>query len=359
MLVYYIMLGVPLLTAILFRLSKRRQVYTLENRKSFNPTILVFFIILFLILILRDYHIGSDTLGYKVLYNNISDVHFGKIFSTYDREYGFVILTKLFRLINPSFRFFLAVTTLFSLIPVAWYYQKESDYPLLTIVLFVTVAPFTMYFSGLRQIIAMALGIIAWKMAKERKLIWFIVIVMAAMLFHASAIVLFAVYPLYRVKITAKWLFVVVPAIILVYIFNKPIFSFLVTFLWKEYGQNVETGGYTVLLLLIAFAVYAYIMPDSKLMDEETIALRNILLLSIAMQCFAPIHPLAMRMNYYFLLFVPVLITKIAVRAKYQYKKFAEVSVLVMLVGFTAYYYYHAYTGTDILKMYPYIGVWQ
>ena len=24
----------------------------------------------------------------------------------------------------------------------------------------------------------------------------------------------------------------------------------------------------------------------------------------------------------------------------------------------TAYYYYHAYTGADILKMYPYVSVW-
>lgn len=357
MLAYYLMLGVPLFTAVIFRLSQRKNPYTL-NSKVFNPTIFVFFSVLFLLLILRDYHVGGDIIGYKIWYNDISNLSFGKIFTINEREYGFAIFSKLFRFITPSFRLFLSTITLLSLLPVAVFYNKESDYPPLTIVLFVTVAPFPMYFSGLRQIMAMALGIVALKLAREHKLIWFIIIVLLAMQFHASAVVLFAMYPVYHARITAKWLFVVIPVIAIIYIFNRPIFSFLTTFIWKEYNQASDTGGFTILLLLIAFAVYAFIMPDSSLLDKDTIAMRNLLLLSIVFQCFAPIHTLAMRMNYYYLLIVPVLIPRIAMRAKYEYKKLSTVSVLVMLVGFTAYYYYHAYTGADILKMYPYVSVW-
>lgn len=354
MLIYYVMLGVPLFIAVLFRLYKQKTL----KKDLFNPTILVFFICFFLILILRDYNIGADTLGYKELYENIGRISFGKMFADADREYGFMLFTKLFRFINPSFRIYLAIATLLSLLPIAWYYQTESEYPLLTIVLFVTVAPFTMYFSGLRQIMAMGLGIVAWQMAKNKKLIWFLVIVAVAIMFHASAIILFVMYPLYKARITAKWLFAVVPAIILIYIFNKPIFSFLTTFLWKEYGKIGDTGGYTVLILLVALAVYAFFIPDKDRLDKDTIALRNLLLLSIVLQCFVPIHPLAMRMNYYFLLFIPILIPKIAMRSKFQYKKLTEASVLVMLVGFTAYFFYHASAGSDNLNVYHYIGCW-
>lgn len=351
MLAYYLLLGVPLLSAVLFRLSGRKTL----ARKRVNPTLIVFFSIFFLLIALRNYRIGSDTLGYKLEFERIGGLGLNNLFVGAEREFGFLVLTKLISFISPSFRLYLIVMSLLTVVPLAWYYQEESEYPLLTIALFVAVAPFSMYFSGVRQILAMSLGVIAWRMAKNRKLIWFLVIVFLAVMFHMSAFVLLLMYPLYRVRITSRWLFLVVPAIALIYIFNKPIFNFLAGFLWKDYSGIESTGAFTVLMLLILFAVYSYVVPQAALLDGDTIALRNLLLFSIALQCFAPIHPLAMRLNYYYLLFIPILIPKIAVRSKPGLRKLVTVSVLVMMVGFAAYFIYNGYNGKDVLRIFPYI----
>jgi hypothetical protein len=87
------------------------------------------------------------------------------------------------------------------------------------------------------------------------------------------------------------------------------------------------------------------------------------LLAAVVFQCFAPINNLAMRLNYYFIVFIPVLIPKILKNAK----KFPNDVVLFIkacfTVFFTAYFLYTTYvsckTGVSALDTYPYIPFWQ
>jgi hypothetical protein len=144
-----------------------------------------------------------------------------------------------------------------------------------------------------------------------------------------------------------------------VFVFRTPIFNLLFTILWKEYSMTAATGATTILILLIMFGVYAYVLPDDKDMDKETIAMRNMLLLSIVIQIFAMLNPLSMRMNYYFLIFVPVLIPKIANRGKMQYVQIARLSVIVMTMFFMWYFINSVITDNDALNIFPYIPFWR
>ena len=65
-----------------------------------------------------------------------------------------------------------------------------------------------------------------------------------------------------------------------------------------------------------------------------------------------------MRFNYYFLIFIPILIPKIVVIAKKQHYKLASFSVTVMCVVFSAYFFINLFAGADILDIYPYIPFW-
>ena len=53
-----------------------------------------------------------------------------------------------------------------------------------------------------------------------------------------------------------------------------------------------------MLILFALFTVFAFIIPDELIIDKETTGLRNFLLLSLVLQMFAPLHSLAMRLNY-------------------------------------------------------------
>lgn len=133
----------------------------------------------------------------------------------------------------------------------------------------------------------------------------------------------------------------------------------LLVLLWEDFGEIAETGAMNVLLLLIVLAVYSYIIPDESMLDKDTIAMRNILLLTIMIQVFAMLHTLAMRMNYYYLIFIPILIPRIASRSKKKYKQIADLSVVVMTVFFMGYFIRNVILDIDPLNIYPYIPFWQ
>jgi hypothetical protein len=228
------------------------------------------------------------------------------------------------------------------------------------------MSTFVMMFSGIRQMLAVGIGFIAYEFTRRKKVLPFILAVLLAMNFHTSAFMLVFMYPLYYSKITKKWLFAVVPILGVVFAFNKVIFSSLSFFMaqyTKYEGGISSTGAYSMLILFIIFAVFAYLIPEESQLDKETIGLRNFLLLSLVIQMFAPLHNLAMRMNYYYILFIPVLLPKIISVPRTEYKQVTKFAEIVLCVFFTVIYLkdtYNSYvTGISLLDTIPYIPFWR
>ena len=150
---------------------------------------------------------------------------------------------------------------------------------------------------------------------------------------------------------------------VLILIFNEAVFEFLLNLLGGKYMDRYaeyETTGaaYLFLIMLIAFAVYSFVVTNDKELDRDVIGLRNILLLAICIQCFAPIHPLAMRMNYYFLPFVPLLLPKVVKQSRPEMKQIVNISVIAMSLFFAAWFLYDVHTDEDILQIFPYVPFW-
>ena len=155
---------------------------------------------------------------------------------------------------------------------------------------------------------------------------------------------------------------------VLVYLFNKQIFETAVTVLTFLFGEEysaeiTDTGAYTMLILFVLFAIASYVLPDEELMDEEALGLRNFLLAAVVIQSFVPLHQLAMRMNYYFVLFIPVLIPKILKNCKASMRQAGYLSNWVFSIYFLVYYldklYTSCSTGISSLNTYPYRFFWQ
>ncbi len=352
---YFLLLGLP----AFFSLFKAKK--TAEKKASVFA-LDVFFFIFLILLSLRSVQCGIDLKNYLHFFNQVKGVGFVGLFSKY-LEPGYFVLAKFTQIFTDSFQVLIAMISLLTVIPLWKMYRKETTNAYLTVVLFATVAPFTVYFSGLRQILAVTLGIPAYYYTKKKKLVQFVLIVALAFVFHQSALLLFILYPLYHVKLNKNSFYFVAPAMLAVMLFGKQIFAFLLRFMGERYIQRyadiTSTGAYAVLILMFIFALYAYIIPDEKKMDADTLGLRNILLLCAVIQCFAPVNTIAMRMNYYFLIFLPILIPRIADAAKPHYKKLAAMSVVVMNLVFTAWFFYNAYRGGDALNVFPYIPFWR
>ena len=113
------------------------------------------------------------------------------------------------------------------------------------------------------------------------------------------------------------------------------------------------------LVLLVLFLAFSFFIVDSECGDKEFYLLRNILFFSCIIQCFAPIHSVVMRVNYYFLIFIPVIIPKSISLSSENNKTLSKCSAIFMTVFFLMFFVYRGFTGSDILQVFPYIPYWE
>lgn len=355
MFVYILLLLVPGICALL---APRTQLQIGQKTVRTDLTLPLFFLILLTLLCLRSIYVGNDTAAYKEIHETIPLLDMQQLLSS-EFEPGYMLLSKLCLVISSDFRWLLFVVSVLALLPLYVYYNKMSEDTFLTVVLFVAVTPFSMYFSGLRQILAMSLAIPAFCFARKKQLVGFLAMVLLAISFHTSAFVLLLLFPICFFKVTKKWLWFVLPAFLLVLTFNRTIFLFLLSNFGQIYSGDVtDTGAYTTLMLLAVFTVFCFVIPEEQQMDDETMALRNVLLIALFLQPFAAINVLAMRFNYYFLIFIPVLIPRIIARCKPQFATLCRIAVVVMTVAFVGYFYINLLEGGG-LNIYPYVPFWR
>jgi len=129
--------------------------------------------------------------------------------------------------------------------------------------------------------------------------------------------------------------------------------------LYSSGGGGSWLSVVAMLVLFVMFAIFAYVFPDNQKLDSDTLAMRNYLLLSVFIQMFAPVHNLAMRVNYYYLLFIPVLIPRILVIRKKRYYQLGVVAAVIMGMFFLSYYIFNMHNGADVLRIYPYVAFWE
>ena len=375
MIPYLVLLFVPFLfscvafTATVQEQNRKWSLSVGTDKKILNNSFMLpaFFFLLFLLLALRDESIGRDLENYHFYFEYYSSASMEEVFEE-GRDVLYWLLNWLIGQFTDSYQIFLAIVAAITLLPIAKLYCEDREYGFLKIILFVNMSTFVMLFSGLRQAIAMSIGLIAYEFVRKKKLLWFLLTVIIAWGFHHTAFMLLLLYPLYHVTLRKKHLWFVVPVIVAVFAFNKQIFSFMTNVLSSLFGEKYDmvvesTGAITMLILFILLLVLSYILPDDRKIDRETIGLRNYLLLIVLLQCFAPVHSLAMRMNYYFILFVPILIPKILKNTKYHFGDVAWLAKVVMNWFFLIYYLYTTYvscqTGISTLDTYPYRFFWE
>ena len=357
MLAYLLLIFIPLLTGTVIRLTNGRR-FDLSSHRTLPVSL--FFLILFFMLSLRAFSVGIDTPVYKNMFQRLIRYNF---FSAYTDhiEYGFFVVCKLVSLIGLDFRGLLILIALFTLIVICRAFTEDDAYCFLKIILFANLSVFSLMFSALRQTIAIAIGLIAFRYVRQKKIIPFALCVIAAILFHKSAFMLVLLYPFYYIRIKRNNLIVALLIIVLVFILNQPIFSLLSSFLSEIYpfAKVGSTGAYNMILLLLGLFVFCFIVPSEESLSNDTIAMRNYLFLALCVQLFAPLHSLAMRLNYYYLIFIPMLIPDVLKHASPKMKSMAEAANYVMCLFFVCYFYYNALQQGDTLRIFPYVPFWR
>ncbi len=359
MIPYFVMVGIPAALALLFSINRY------NHQKADRAIMDAFFLIWLILLLFRSEQVGTDLPVYKYHFENYPLLSWGEILTgtfTGQFEAAYVFLCKLLSYVTNDFHWVMAVCACISVLPVWKLYRNEGSHGLLMVALFLNVAPFVMYFSGLRQAMAMAFVVPCYYHCREKKFGRFVADILLAFLFHRSAMILLLMYPVYHLRLKRKiHLLYLLLIEAVVYVYSVPIFRFLIRFVGSyadDYASGVRgTGAYAVTLLLTAFLVYAFVIPDQQKLDADTVGLRNLLILSVMFQSFSAASTIAMRMNYYYLLLVPILVGRIIRCGNRQMAFWIRLSIICMVAFFLVYYFWYAYTDTDMLKVYPYISL--
>jgi hypothetical protein len=333
----------------------------IDYQKKNRFALFFFFTFLTVLVMLRHESIGNDTQSYIYYFKKFSQISWSEV-GNGSLEIGFIIYNKLVAMICDAPQFYLGVSAIAVSLLIYPTYKRLCIDSSLTIVLFCVMSTFVMMFSGVRQMLAIGIGFVAYEFTRKKKLISFIIAVLIAMTVHTSSVMLVFMYPLYHAKITKKWLLVVVPALTLIFAFNGPVFSvmtLIISRFTKYEGGISSTGAYTMLFLFAIFAVFAFVIPDEARIDEETIGLRNLLLLALVIQMFAPLHTLAMRMGYYYIVFIPLLIPKIIQQRSDRWSQVAVVGRHIMVIFFFAYFFISKINDSGNLHVFPYHFFWE
>ena len=80
-------------------------------------------------------------------------------------------------------------------------------------------------------------------------------------------------------------------------------------------------------------------MLDESIAGEEEIGLRNILVLAAFIHLFTPLNPTVSRMNYYFIPFIPIAISRVNNRCNKKLYQLRDVASVVMPVFFVMYFF--------------------
>ena len=336
--------------------------YRITNKEQINriSTVLIF-IMLVLIIGLRHPSMGHDlrygeSNGYLGSFNIIANMSWSNIFSVQsflNYEYGFILYCKLVATIWNNQQFFIFVSAFLSLLPIFIVIYKKSTNSIMSSLIYLGLPAFLMVYSGIRQALAIGLGCLAIDLVQRKKLIRFILLVTALCFIHYSAFILFIAYPIYYLKISKKTRWITLLVIPVVYVLRYQLFD-LFSKLFKEDATAYETGAYT--LLLVFCAIYVFCIVFCKDGDLEQNGYMNLFFLACIFQTFGPIHNLAMREGYYFMIILVLLLPSVISNMKIKTNN--VIAGLSVSTAFAVYALY-AISSSTWAMAYPHYFFWE
>ncbi len=273
-----------------------------------------------LVLALRSPYNGCDLVGgdytltnsYYGTFVRLPQYSFNELISKsfyLDFEIGFLVYSKIISLITTDFQWYIAITSVVQIVPLAYFFYKYSPNVTLAFFIFGCLDFFSFYFSGLRQSIAISIGLIAIHLLISGKIKFFLLLVLLAFMFHTSAVFLLLIVAVYKIKLSFEKAFAFCFMIILVIPFLRPILLWISGTFNLGYYERYMTSGEQALTM---FGVYILLLLISFLYKRETYnigIIRWVVLIGVFFQSFGALNNGAItRGGFYFLICLSVLL---------------------------------------------------
>ena len=252
---------------------------TKEQRRSIYYASVVFLLIIF---IAQDFSVSIDIAEYMRQYAIIPTLTFGQML-THKFEIGYVLLCRLLEMTFESDRVLLLAMGVLILLPFGRFYDREFSQPMVALMAFVALGMYMHAIIFWRQLAAMAILTFAIPYIRQRKLLPFLLILLAAMSFHKTAVVFLWIYLIYNIPI-GKWLLIGCAGLAAVLgFFGNAIIDLGIALLYPKYAlfPRLSIGGYTLLALLWVVTLLSYWVFRQR-MDDPRVRIPFLMILTAA-----------------------------------------------------------------------------
>jgi len=297
MTVYYIMLLI-----LIFFINRESNATKIAAKRTY---LILALIPIFVLIAFKDGSVGSDTSNYLHMFDVISSFNnFDMVRhdETLDIEYGYKYATYLLSRVFSDAHVVLYFLGGFVCISLYSFITKTASNYCLALYFFVTLGFFQFAMTGVRQTIAICIALYGYNFIRQRKLVRFILVVLLAMTFHKSAIVVIPTYFIANLKISAKNIsLLTVGMFILLSIADKLLLTAAEV---MEYNYGIEETGNGYIFLGIVILITILCLSRKKILlqlNPANAILLNINFISMAMWCVRLISRTVERVSLYFM----------------------------------------------------------
>ncbi len=251
---YYIMIFASLFLGFLVKNKYGKILYSF-----------IMFMFFFLVSGLR-YEVGHDYNSYASMFFNTYSMTIENIMQS-STEKGYLLMNKIFSNYIIDYQvlyLFIAFIVAFSVI---YYLYKNSSMIYLSCFTFITIGCFYFSMDFLRQVIAGAIILYALNNLEKKQYLHYIVLIIFAICFHKSAILMIPLSFVLKIPLNKYILFTYSIASILLIVFSTQILIFVTSFIYSGYDPlqsiHMSTGIPLIYgICTLAIFVYAYILKD-------------------------------------------------------------------------------------------------
>ncbi len=232
--------------------------------------------VLALLSAIRDFSVGADTMVYCEEFHTIRGLPFLEAMH-FRWEQGYVAVNWLLGQFLKDERFLLILMACIVLFPIFAWIKRESQWPILSLVVFVGMGMWNLSMFHLRQWCAMAVLTFSYKYIKERKFIPFFITVLIAMLFHRTAAVFVLAYFVTWVPLNRWTLLIAIPLAAIEGIAGEGVMRILNHF--ARIGEEVSfNGGIKMLFVLWACVLVAFVFLKERIPEKIALWYRLVFL---------------------------------------------------------------------------------
>lgn len=304
LLFFILFLGLPLM---LYKPDETKKSQTIFKAMKIGYLVLIFGYMWFLAAFREG--IGFDYYSYIGIGENIAALSTLQELFAYDLEPGFVLLTKLIKMISDSTVFMYAVYAALTLIPIAYFIYRHCEDVWFSTWLYITLSFFYCNMNFIRQSLACSIIVLGYGFLRRKQPIPFILVTLLAATFHRTALIMIPIYFLVQITLNKKIVIGYSILVLITFLASEPILNLVTTYIFKSYKESrYVTRGYSLVFLVIpvtALIVCISLFWTWRKRDPDASMLLNMVIISSTIWLFSTKHMIIERFsmyNYVFLL---------------------------------------------------------